>query len=93
MVGSDVVVAWLDQASGKGFAEDYYLDDKAQCTSRGGSCPDTVQVSEHVFQTMHLIVVHLVNGSHLFQYYRLGSNNLFGCSNCPLNISIDCCQI
>lgn len=40
MVGADVTVAWVNK-SGKGFAHDYYLDDKSQCSGTRGSCPDT----------------------------------------------------
>lgn len=40
MIGSDVVVAWVDQDTGKGFAQDYYLDDKSQCSGGRGTCPD-----------------------------------------------------
>ena len=40
MVGGDVVVAWVDKNSLKGYAEDYYLDAKSQCSGGRGSCPD-----------------------------------------------------
>nr|XP_045605289.1 protein Skeletor, isoforms B/C-like isoform X2 [Procambarus clarkii] len=40
MVGGDVVVAWLDQTTGRGVAEDYHLTAKAQCQGGQGSCPD-----------------------------------------------------
>ncbi|XP_076043060.1 DM13 and DOMON_DOH domain-containing protein skeletor isoform X2 [Oratosquilla oratoria] len=40
MVGGDVVVGWLDQATGKGVALDYHLGLKAQCQGGQGSCPD-----------------------------------------------------
>jgi len=40
MVGGDVTVAWMDHGSGKGFAEDYYLDAKSQCAGKRGACPD-----------------------------------------------------
>lgn len=40
MIGADVVVAWVDQESGKGYAQDYYLEDKSQCSGKRGSCPD-----------------------------------------------------
>lgn len=40
MVGGDVTVAWMDHKSGKGYAEDYYLDAKSQCAGRRGACPD-----------------------------------------------------
>ena len=31
MIGGDVTVAWMDHNTGKGYAEDYYLDAKSQC--------------------------------------------------------------
>lgn len=40
MIGGDVVVVWVDKNSLKGYAEDYYLDDKSQCSGPKGSCPD-----------------------------------------------------
>lgn len=40
MVGGDVVVAWVDRNTGKGYAVDYELDDKSQCSGLRGSCPD-----------------------------------------------------
>lgn len=40
MVGGDVTVAWMNHKSGKGFADDYYLDSKSQCAGRRGACPD-----------------------------------------------------
>lgn len=42
MIGSDVAVAWIDKKSGKGFANDYYLEAKSQCSGSHGSCPDPV---------------------------------------------------
>lgn len=41
MVGADVAVTWVDKDTGKGYAHDYYLDDKSQCSGTRGSCPDT----------------------------------------------------
>lgn len=41
MVGADVAVAWIDKNTGKGYAEDYFLDAKSQCSGSRGSCPDT----------------------------------------------------
>ncbi|KAA0195331.1 hypothetical protein HAZT_HAZT002925 [Hyalella azteca] len=40
-VGGDVVTAWLERDTGRGFAEDYFLGAKAQCQGGRGSCPDT----------------------------------------------------
>lgn len=41
MVGGDVAVVWVDKYTGKGYAHDYFLDDKSQCSGTRGSCPDT----------------------------------------------------
>ncbi|KAF2366388.1 DOMON domain [Trinorchestia longiramus] len=41
MVGGDVVTAWLERDTGRGFAEDYLLAAKAQCQGGRGTCPDT----------------------------------------------------
>lgn len=41
MVGGDVAVVWVDKYTGKGYAHDYILDDKSQCSGTRGSCPDT----------------------------------------------------
>ena len=41
MIGGDVVVAWLDRATGQGYAHDYYLQAKSQCAGGRGSCPDS----------------------------------------------------
>ena len=41
MVGGDAVVTWLDRRSGEGFAEDYFLRSKRQCSGGQGACPDT----------------------------------------------------
>lgn len=40
MIGGDVVVAWVDKATLKGYAVDYFLDAKSQCAGTRGSCPD-----------------------------------------------------
>lgn len=40
MIGGDVAVAWVERATLKGFAEDYFLEGKSQCSGRRGSCPD-----------------------------------------------------
>ena len=41
MVGADVVVAWVDKQTLQGYAIDYILDAKSQCSGSRGSCPDT----------------------------------------------------
>ena len=40
MVGGDTAVAWVDKATLKGYAVDYFFDDKSQCSGTRGSCPD-----------------------------------------------------
>jgi len=40
MVGGDVVAAWLERTTGRGYAIDYHLGAKAQCSGGQGSCPD-----------------------------------------------------
>lgn len=48
MVGGDVVVAWVDKQTLQGYAIDYFLDAKSQCSGGRGSCPDTrIQVFIH----------------------------------------------
>lgn len=41
MIGGDVVVAWVNRLTGKGYANDYFLEAKSQCSGNRGSCPDT----------------------------------------------------
>lgn len=41
MIGGDVVVAWVNRLTGKGYAQDYFLEAKSQCSGSHGSCPDT----------------------------------------------------
>lgn len=41
MVGGDVVVSWVNRLTGKGYAQDYFLEAKSQCSGNRGSCPDT----------------------------------------------------
>lgn len=49
MIGGDVVVAWVDKETLKGYAEDYYLKDKSQCSGPTGSCPDNrLQVGNNI---------------------------------------------
>lgn len=40
MIGGDVAVAWVDKQTLQGYAIDYFLDAKSQCSGRRGSCPD-----------------------------------------------------
>lgn len=60
MVGSDVAVVWVDRGTGKGYAHDYYLDDKSQCSGTRGSCPDTrlgvcLQTSDPTLYRLYVI--------------------------------------
>lgn len=59
MIGGDVVVAWVDKQTLQGYAIDYFLNAKSQCSGGRGSCPDTrIQVripfSIEVFQSNFL---------------------------------------
>lgn len=42
MIGSDVVVAYYDENSGKFHANDYYISATSQCDGKSGVCPDEV---------------------------------------------------
>ncbi|XP_065222877.1 protein Skeletor, isoforms B/C [Planococcus citri] len=42
MIGSDVVVAFYDENSGKFHAEDYYISASSPCDGKSGVCPDEV---------------------------------------------------
>ncbi|XP_037940918.1 protein Skeletor, isoforms B/C isoform X3 [Teleopsis dalmanni] len=68
MIGSDVAVAWVDKATGKGFAQDYFLDDKSQCSGGRGSCPD-VNIEENT-NSLRLLNAAMVNGYSIVTYQR-----------------------
>lgn len=68
MIGADVVVAWVDKATGKGFAQDYYLDDKSQCSGTRGSCPD-IRLEEKT-NSIRLLNAAMVNGYSIVTYQR-----------------------
>ncbi|KAI9580439.1 hypothetical protein GQX74_010847 [Glossina fuscipes] len=68
MIGSDVVVAWVDQESGKGYAQDYYLEDKSQCSGKRGSCPD-INILENS-NSIRLLNAAMVNGYSIVTYQR-----------------------
>ena len=40
MIGSDVVVAYYDERSGRFHADDYYITATGQCDMRSGVCKD-----------------------------------------------------
>ncbi|XP_055540426.1 protein Skeletor, isoforms B/C isoform X1 [Wyeomyia smithii] len=68
MVGADAAVVWVDKATGKGFAQDYYLDAKSQCSGGRGSCPDT-RISENS-NSIRLLNAAMVNGYSIVTYQR-----------------------
>lgn len=68
MVGGDVVVAWVDKESLKGYAEDYYLDAKSQCSGPTGSCPDN-RLSANT-NNIRLLNAAMVNGYSIVTYQR-----------------------
>lgn len=68
MIGSDVAVAWIDKATGKGFAHDYYLEAKSQCSGQHGSCPDPV--FEKNSNSIRLLNAAMVNGFSIVTYQR-----------------------
>ncbi|XP_050318920.1 protein Skeletor, isoforms B/C isoform X1 [Bactrocera neohumeralis] len=74
MIGSDVVVAWVEKDTGKGFAVDYYLSDKSQCSGGLGVCPK-VNI-ENGTNSIRLLNAAWVNGYSIVTYQRsLQSNN------------------
>ncbi|CAH2005520.1 unnamed protein product [Acanthoscelides obtectus] len=69
MVGGDVVVAWVDKNTLKGFAEDYYLNDKSQCSGPTGSCPDN-RLNQQAVNNIRLLNAAAVNGYSIVTYQR-----------------------
>merc|ERR1712117_266809 len=55
MVGGDVTVTWMDHKSGKGYADDYYLDAKSQCAGRRGACPDKYDIPIYTNESQPVI--------------------------------------
>ncbi|XP_063703594.1 protein Skeletor, isoforms B/C [Culicoides brevitarsis] len=68
MIGSDVAVAWIDKVTGKGFANDYFLEAKSQCSGNRGSCPDPV--FEKNTNSIRLLNAAMVNGFSIVTYQR-----------------------
>lgn len=68
MIGGDVVVAWVDKDTLKGYAEDYYLSAKSQCSGPTGSCPDN-RLSENT-NNIRLLNAAMVNGYSIVTYQR-----------------------
>ncbi|XP_015517045.2 protein Skeletor, isoforms B/C isoform X1 [Neodiprion lecontei] len=68
MVGGDVVVAWVDKETLQGYAVDYFLDAKSQCSGQRGSCPDTrIQDNSN---SVRLLNAAMVNGYSIVTYQR-----------------------
>ncbi|XP_018334814.1 uncharacterized protein LOC108743722 [Agrilus planipennis] len=68
MIGGDVVVAWVNKETFKGYADDYYLGDKSQCAGYTGSCPD--QLLQDGTDTVRVLNAALVNGYSIVTYQR-----------------------
>lgn len=68
MVGADVAVAWIDKNTGKGYAEDYFLDAKSQCSGSRGSCPDT-RLGDKT-NSIRVLNAATVNGYSIVTYQR-----------------------
>ncbi|XP_046667429.1 protein Skeletor, isoforms D/E-like [Homalodisca vitripennis] len=69
MIGADVTVAWVDHDTLNGFAEDYFLDDKSQCSGSRGSCPD-YRIDPENTNSVRLLNAALVNGYSIVTYQR-----------------------
>ncbi|XP_054288516.1 protein Skeletor, isoforms D/E-like [Macrosteles quadrilineatus] len=69
MIGADVVVAWVDHATLNGYAVDYFLDDKSQCSGTRGSCPD-YRIEPDNTSSVRLLNAALVNGYSIVTYQR-----------------------
>lgn len=68
MVGGDVVVAWVDKETLKGYSLDYFLDAKSQCSGPKGSCPDErIQPNTN---NIRLLNAAMVNGYSIITYQR-----------------------
>ncbi|XP_014221309.1 protein Skeletor, isoforms B/C [Trichogramma pretiosum] len=68
MVGGDIVVAWVDKRTIQGYAIDYYLDAKSQCSGGRGSCPD-VKIQENT-NSVRMLNAAIVNGFSIVTYQR-----------------------
>lgn len=68
MIGSDAVVSWVEKDTGKGYALDYYITDKSQCSGGRGVCPDT-KVADNT-NSVRLLNAAMVNGYSIVTYQR-----------------------
>ncbi|XP_034178877.1 LOW QUALITY PROTEIN: DM13 and DOMON_DOH domain-containing protein skeletor [Osmia lignaria lignaria] len=73
MVGGDAVVAWVDKQTLQGYAVDYFLDAKSQCSGGRGSCPDT-RIQENT-NSIRLLNAALVDGYSIVTYQRALKTN------------------
>ncbi|OAD56535.1 Protein Skeletor, isoforms D/E [Eufriesea mexicana] len=68
MIGGDVAVAWVDKQTLQGYAVDYFLEAKSQCSGGRGSCPDT-RIKENT-NSIRLLNAALVDGYSIVTYQR-----------------------
>ncbi|KAL7731006.1 hypothetical protein ACLKA6_014229 [Drosophila palustris] len=68
MIGADATVAWVDPETGNGFAQDYFLEGKAQCSGGRGACPD-VKIQQNT-NSIRLLNAAMVNGYSIVTYQR-----------------------
>lgn len=68
MIGGDVVVSWVNRLTGKGYAQDYFLDAKSQCSGSRGSCPDT-RLKDNT-NSIRLLNAAIVNDYSIVTYQR-----------------------
>ncbi|XP_012063395.1 PREDICTED: protein Skeletor, isoforms B/C [Atta cephalotes] len=68
MVPGDVTVAWVDKQTLQGYAIDYFLNAKSQCSGHHGSCPDR-RIQENT-DSVRLLNAAMVNGYSIVTYQR-----------------------
>jgi DOMON domain len=68
MIGGDVIVAWVNRLTGKGYAQDYFLEAKSQCSGNRGSCPDT-RLKDNT-NSIRLLNAAIVNDYSIVTYQR-----------------------
>ncbi|XP_018341268.1 PREDICTED: protein Skeletor, isoforms B/C isoform X2 [Trachymyrmex septentrionalis] len=68
MVPGDVTVAWVDKQTLQGYAIDYFLNAKSQCSGRRGACPDR-RIQENT-DSVRLLNAAMVNGYSIVTYQR-----------------------
>ncbi|KRT85048.1 hypothetical protein AMK59_2339, partial [Oryctes borbonicus] len=68
MIGGDPAVAYINKNTLKGEADDYYLQDKSQCSGPTGSCPD--ERFEGGSNDVKILNAATVNGYSIVTYQR-----------------------